>query len=251
MKKMRIAIVLATLFCLAAVSVVLAQSEELKLSLARDWGYGGFNGDIQGTFSMKVSGPATLVKVEYYIDENKIGESATAPFSLQFVTDNYPAGTHVLSAVGTTSDGKQVLSNKINSLFVSASDSNGTMLRTIGPILAVVFGAILLGAVIPLVNRKKTKELPAGTPRNYPLGGGICPKCSRPFAFTLLSLNMLAGKLVTCPYCGRYGLVHSASLDKLRAAERAELEVGKATVPEISEEEKIKKDLDDSKYQGL
>ncbi len=73
---------------------VLAQSDsELQFSMSRDFGYASTNGkDIQGTFSMKVSGPEDLVKVIFFIDNAAIGEDTEAPFRFQFNTDNYPLG---------------------------------------------------------------------------------------------------------------------------------------------------------------
>ncbi|NOX60535.1 MAG: hypothetical protein GXP42_01080, partial [Chloroflexi bacterium] len=70
------------------------------LSLRRDWGYGGFAGDIQGTFTMKVEGPDDLVSVDFYIDDQLIGTDTEPPWRLRFVTDDYPLGVHELRAVG-------------------------------------------------------------------------------------------------------------------------------------------------------
>jgi DNA-directed RNA polymerase subunit RPC12/RpoP len=110
---------------------------------------------------------------------------------------------------------------------------------------------MLLAALVPLLMGRKTVNLAPGTPRAYPLGGGVCPKCNRPFAVHFWGLNLLNSKYDRCPYCGKWSVVRFASLDKLRAAEQVELEGEKAQVPEMSEEEKLKKSLDDSKYQGV
>ena len=108
MKKIIYAILITILVSLTFISVVSAQSEELTLSLSRDFGYGGFNGDIQGTFSVKASGPANLERVQFFLDETLLGEDTEAPFAIQFVTDNYPTGAHVFSAVGFTTDDEQI-----------------------------------------------------------------------------------------------------------------------------------------------
>ena len=42
--------------------------DELLLSLSRDFGYSSGTGRIQGTFSMKASGPEDLERVVFYID---------------------------------------------------------------------------------------------------------------------------------------------------------------------------------------
>jgi DNA-directed RNA polymerase subunit RPC12/RpoP len=103
-----------------------------------------------------------------------------------------------------------------------------------------------------LMGRGKREELPLGAERKYGLrGGGICPKCKRPFALSLFSMNLGFSKLARCPYCGKMSAVRVQPLARLRQAERAELEQAEGQVPGISEEEKLKKELDDSKYQGM
>ena len=251
MKKNINVLLITILVSLAIISAVSAQSQELTLSLSRDFGYGGFNGDIQGTFSVKASGPANLEKVQFFLDETLLGEDTEAPFAIQFVTDNYPTGAHVLSAVGYTPDGKQLKSQTISALFVSKEEGSTAALKMVVPILAVVFGAIAISAVISIINVRKGKKLPAGATRSYTFGGGICPKCKRPFGFQLLSLNMIGGKLTPCPHCGKWSIVRRASVSDLHAAELAELDTEKVQIPEASEEEKLRKELDDSKYQNL
>jgi hypothetical protein len=252
MKKFPTALFLATLMSFSAVIFALAQTEELTLKMSRDWGYGGFNNDIQGLFSMKITGPADLMRVVFYIDSTPIGEVTEAPFNLQFNTDNYPQGKHELYAVGYSSGGQQYSSNKVICNFVPASEGNKAAFRIAVPILAIVFGAILLSFVIPFITgRGKTQEFPLGAERKYSLGGGICPKCHRPFALPLFSMNLGLSKLARCPYCGKWSAVRIQSLAKLREAEQAELKWGRAEVQEEPEDEKLRKELDDSKYQGL
>ena len=248
MKKIQIAVLIVVLAGLLAVTATFAQTEELTLRLSRDFGYGGFNNDIQGLFSMKVTGPADLAQVVYYIDSTAIGEVTRAPFNLQFNTDNYPLGQHKVYVVGYSASGQKYSSNVINSNFVPASA--GT--KIVVPILAIVFGAILLSFIVPLVRwRGKTQNLAFGAERKYGLGGGICPKCHRPFALPLISMHLGLSKLARCPYCGKWGLVRVELIGKLREAEKAELEWGRAEVEEKTEDENLSKDLDDSKYLGL
>jgi DNA-directed RNA polymerase subunit RPC12/RpoP len=246
MKKIPIALLITALVSLLVVTEAFAQTEELTLRMSRDFGYGGLNNDIQGLFSMKVTGPADLARVVFYIDSTAIGEITQAPFNLQFNTDNYPLGQHKLYAVGYSSSGLQYNSNIINSNFVTASESS----KIVVPILVVVFGAILLSFIVPLVmGRGKTQNLPLGAERKYGLAGGVCPKCQRPFALPVISMHLGFSKLARCPYCGKYSLVRVESIDKLREAEKAELEWGKVEVKEETEEEKLRKEIDDSKYQ--
>jgi hypothetical protein len=250
MKKLRFAFLATTLLCLITVSVALAQTEQLALRMSRDWGYGGLNGDIEGLFSMRVTGPADLARVEYYIDNIKIGEVTQSPFNLQFTTDNYPLGIHKLYAVGYSKGGQEYRSNLISANFVPKQSATKIIL----PVLGVILVAILLATLVPLLARRgKHLNLPLGAERNYgPGGGGICPNCHRPFALPLFSAHLGFSKLAPCPYCGKWSLVRVVSISKLREAEKAELEWARPEHPtEISEQKKLDKEIDESKYQGL
>jgi hypothetical protein len=102
MKKLLTSLALIATILVGLVSTAHAQSaSELKLGLSRDFGYGGFNNDIQGLFTiMIVDAPADLTRVSFFIDSTNIGDVNQPPFSLQFNTDSYPLGLHTLSAIG-------------------------------------------------------------------------------------------------------------------------------------------------------
>jgi hypothetical protein len=249
MKKIQISLFISILMSLLAVSLVAAQTSQLTLSMSRDWGYGGFHGDIQGLFTMKIKGPSDLAKVTFYIDSTVIGEVDQAPFNLQFTTDNYPLGLHDLYAVGTSNSGQEYRSNVIKAEFVLPSSVG----KTIFPVLAVIIVVVVLSAVIPLLSARKAKNVPLGSERNYGAAGGtICPRCQRPFALTLFSPHVGFQKLAVCPYCKKFSLVRPLPLEQLRLAEKMELD-GQQQVPlaEESEVEKLKKEIDNSKYQGF
>lgn len=251
MKKLSFALLIVVLASLFVVFVAQAQSDELAISFSRDFGYSSGGGDIQGLFSIKVGGPATLTKVVFYMDDKVMGEDTEAPFKLQFTTDDYPLGQHAMYAAGTTSDGRELKTKTVHANFVSAAQGNQAAMRIAIPILGIALVAILLSTVIPIITGRRTVILESGTPRNYPLGGAICPKCQRPFAVHIYGLNLGLGKFDRCPYCGKWSLVRRESLQKLRAAEEAELARSKETssVPGMTEEEKLKKQLEDSKFQ--
>jgi hypothetical protein len=251
MKNIFGAILIAILVSLAIISAVSAQGEELTLSLSKDFGSNGFNGDIQGTFTVKASGPANLERVQFFLDDTLLGEDSESPFVIQFITDNYPAGTHVFTAVGFTTDGKQIGSKTISAVFVSKEEASAAGLKIVVPILGVVFSFMAISAITKMLNVHKAKKLPAGSPRSYTYGGGICPKCKRPFGFQLLGIHMFGWKLTICPHCGKWSLMRGASISDLHAAEQGELVNRKAQIHTASDEEKIRKDLDDSKYQSM
>jgi len=251
-KKLITALLLALTYILLTVSIAWAQTDELTITFSRDFGYSSGTGDIQGTFSIKISGPQDLVRVEFYIDETRIGEDGEVPFKLQFVTDNYPLGEHRIYAIGYTADGREYRSRVVNANFVTANEGWQAAGKIAIPLIAVVFGAILFSAVGPmLIKRGKLEDLPLGSERKYGLGGGgICPKCKRPFALPLFNMNLGISKFGRCPYCGKWSIVRIQSLAKLREAERAELEQSQGQLPSVSADEKLRKELDESKYQG-
>jgi hypothetical protein len=251
MKKNSVAILITILLSLAIISAASAQGEELTLGLSKDFGSDGFNGDIQGTFTVKASGPVNLERVQFFLDDTLLGEDPESPFAIQFITDNYPTGAHVFTAVGFTTDGKQIGSKTISAVFVSKEEASAASLKMIVPILAVVFGAMVISAITSMGNVRKGKKLPAGAARSYSFGGGICPKCKRPFGFQLLGIHMFGRKLTPCPHCGKWSVVKRATMSELHAAELAELDTEKAQIHEASDEEKLRKELDDSRYQNL
>ena len=257
MKKIFSIIVVVFLMTMLTVSNALAQSaDQLELGLSRDFGYGGFGNDIQGLFTMKINNPpANLVRVVFLIDSATIGEDTQPPFNLQFNTDSYSLGVHTLSAIGYTSDGKEINSNVIQAKFVPASAATGGLVKVVLPIFGLV---LLIGAIsvfLPIVLSKgKMSSLPLGAQRSYGVGGGaVCPKCGRPFPLRLWWINLGLSKIDRCPYCGKWSLVRPRSLTELRAAEAAELSAVQAGSPinAESEAEKLKKELDDSRYHDV
>lgn len=245
-----------TALCLLAVFFsATAQAETpITLNLRRNFGYSSGTGDVQGNFTLKATPNQAVERVVFYLDGEPMGEATSEPYELRFVTDNHPAGVHNLSAKGFTASGQELESNVIRVNFVTADASRNAMFT----ILGITFGAIILVSVIawaiPSLLGKKAKPVPLGAPRNYGVfGGSICPRCLRPFARSLLGINLVVGRLERCPHCGKWSLVQRASPEALRAAEQAELELVEDSVeaPSLSEEERLRKELDDSRYQNL
>lgn len=245
-------------FGIAALIVLPASAQQgtgINLSLSRNFGFSSGTGRIQGNFTLKASGPANLQRVVFYIDNQELGEATKAPFNFSFNTSSYSASRHSLHAVGYMTDGQQLQSNVINAQFITSAQAGQSTLRIIIPIVVVIAVAITLSALIPMLSpRGKTDRLPLGSQRSYSmLGGAVCPKCGRPFSLHFWGINMLAGKFDRCPYCGKWSLVRRSSMADLRAAEQAELDqaTSEAAQSPLSEEEKLRKELDNSKYHDL
>lgn len=231
------------------------QADGFTITMSRDFGYGGA-GEIQGLFSIHVNqAPEDLARVEFFIDTTRIGEDSQAPFAFQFNTDNYPAGQREIYAIGYTQGGSELTSNKIHIVFISAEEIPAKTLRLVGPILGVVLLAVALGFIIPMLLDRRRGPTAPGTQRNYGFKGGtICPRCNRPYVRHLFSINMgFSGQLDHCPHCGKWAVVRRKSLEELRRAEQAELAAANEA-PQINgetEEEKLRKELEDSRYRGV
>jgi hypothetical protein len=242
-------ILIITLLWLSA--ALLQEGQELELDLSRDFGYDGLNGDIQGRFSMIVEGPADLERVVFLIDDQPIGEDSEPPFRLQFHTDNYALGRHALSATGFTGDGRELHSPTLQRNFVAASEGWRSGLRIGGVVAAAAAVAVTIAGLIASLASRNQPSTPLGAPRNYGVfGGAICPKCGRPFPLHVWKMNLLVGALDRCPHCHRWSLVRHAHPAALRAAEEAELEQAAAQEPPpiFSEEERLRKLLDESRF---
>ena len=228
---------------------VSAQDGELRLSLHKDWGYSA-GGQVQGLFTLSVRGPQDMVSVRFDLDGEEFATLAQPPFALQFNTDKYPQGWHKLSATARTSSERTLTSNVISVEFVSAERGWQVVQRIMIPLLVVVVGVILIGTLGQLLMADRGRHhFELEMPRHYGIAGGaICSKCGRPFARHLFSPNLLVGKLERCPYCGKWSVAPQASRDTLAAAEAAEVQASQPSVPEASPEEKLRRQIEESRY---
>jgi hypothetical protein len=239
----------------AAPAIALAQDAELALGINKVIGYGSFgNREFQGIIRVFTRGPDNLQRVIFYIDGETMAEDTEAPFEVRFDTGSYALGDHTFTGIGYTNDGQELQSQPLTVKFVTAQAGMKAAMSFLIPLLVVVFGAILLSWVVPiLLSRGKKLETPLGAQRKYGFAGGaICPRCSRPFPIPFLALNLgPAHRLARCPYCGKTGLMRRRSIDELRRAEAAELEMAAPAEPLLSEEEKLRKEIEESRYHNI
>ena len=228
-------------------------SDELRLSIRRDWGYGG--GDqIQGYFTLEALGPENLTAATFTIDDQVIGVVNTPPFKLQINTDAYPRGWHELAVIAATADGRTLTSASHRFEFVSAEagwQAAQNIFSRVGLLIGGLLVVMLATQFLPSLLGKKKAPLPLGATRNYGLkGGAICPKCQRPFSVHLMSFNFGPRYYDYCDHCGKWSLVRRATSEELRAAEQAELQLAQPQTPvaEESPEEKLKRQIDASRY---
>jgi hypothetical protein len=192
--------------------------------------------------------------VVFFIDAESIGEASEAPFNDRFVTDSYSKGPHTIHALGYTSGGRELHSNEIRVEFVSADEGMQAAMKIMLPLLGFVLLAMALSFAITFVSGRKLADLPPGAPRNYgSAGGAICPRCKRPYPRHFWAPNLLVGKLERCPFCGKWAVLPAASMEALKSAEQAELLDAQASgdVETQSQEDRLRKELEDSRYQDL
>ncbi len=249
MKRKTILFTVVLILLLVFPSIVLAQDSGISIRLSRDNGYGGFNNDIQGTFSIKASGPEDLVEVQFYMDDVLMAVLDSPPFNLQFHTGNYPDGLHTIYVIGVLADGTELRSNEKVNNFLSGKEAMSSTINMVVPILVVVGIFALGGALLPILTGKKGKAKPLG---EYGVeGGAVCTKCGLPFSRSVLSPNMVVGKLSSCPHCRKWQIARRASGEALNTAEerlRADSEEGQMESSN-NEGERINKLLDDSQFE--
>lgn len=236
---------LLLLALLAAATPALAQSE-LVLDLSRDFGFAGFNSDIEGLFSMHASGPQDLQRVLFYIDDAVIDVDATAPFSVQFTTKDHAPGTHTLHAVGFTADGRELASNQFVRVFLSAEDAGSQTLGLVIPLLIILGVLSVAGIFVPMLLGRRLPTL-----GKYGVSGGaVCPKCALPFPLHFFSFHAIGSRFERCPHCGKWAWVRRANRAELDAAEarwRGDLEEDAAR--DQGAASRRRKQIDDSRFE--
>ncbi len=233
--------------------LVSAQTDELTLSVHKQLGYNN-GSEIQGTFSVEASGPPDLVSVAFFMDGQPLGTATSAPYRLEFNTEQYAMGWHTLTATGQTAGGRELTAPGKRFNFVSSAQAWQSVQGLLTPLFVAIGLAFVIGLGIQYLAVTRgggAATLPLGAPRVYgPWGGAICSKCQRPFARHFWGLNFVTHKLDRCDHCGHWGLVARATPQQLAAAEAAELRQAQPEQPvaELTPEEKLKRKLDDSRF---
>ncbi len=245
--KIRLSLLVVALLAVGAMKA--SAQGELTLRLARNFGY-SLGDRIQGTFTLNARGPEGLQSVTFYLDGAPMGTVTTAPFDLRFVTDSYALGEHRLQAVGSLPGGRNVRSNEIVVTFTPAEEGFRVGLKIAAPIIGITFLLILLSMLPAMLPNRKLQRLPAGAARNYGIAGGtICRRCGRPYPRGIFAPNMVFGKLTRCPFCGKMQISPAASPAMLAAAEAAEeQDAAQEQAATLSEEEKLRREIDQSRY---
>ena len=238
----RVFFLLLVALLIAARAQAQEESGPLRLRLSRTFGYGA-GIQAQGIFSYRVSGPDDLVRVQFLLDGQVIGEDSEPPFRLRFNTGDYESGLHTLSAVGFTADGRELASNVLQRQFVSGRSVTYIIIA----VLVLVVGFRVAGH---LLTRQRGTSRPG---KGYGVfGGAVCARCGQPFSRHWWAPNLLAGRLDRCPHCGKWSLHGRASAQALAAAETFARELDEEEAPETPpderEEERRRRLLDESRF---
>jgi len=238
--------VLVTAVLLFPVTVFAAQNgARLQLGLTRNFGYGGL-GKIQGNFTLKILDPPEgLTEVRFYVDGELQETVDEEPFIYRFHTSEFDAGERDMYASGTLSSGTILESNHISKEFLSSDQAWGETQQIIAPLLIGTAVLTLLGVGIPLLV-SRTKVFVLG--KYGPSGGVVCPRCELPFSRAVFSPNLLVGKLVRCPHCGKISVLPRASNDRLREAESRYTQVDEPGMIHPGKED-LQKQLDESRFE--
>lgn len=237
--------IFAAIVMLAFVQPAAAQEPELGLSLSRDFGYGGFNNQIEGLFSVHAKGPADLVRVYFYIDDSLLASVTESPFSFQFSTSSYAPGEHRLHALGLTAAGAELRSNELVRVFLTKEASGRAVVDLIIPLLGGVAAVVALMIATSLLMGRKSRF----TGSYGMLGGAVCANCGLPFGLSFLAPRLLVGRLQRCPHCRVWALVRRAQPADLAAAEARWH--GTETAPSSRKDAaaRSKRQIDDSRYE--
>jgi hypothetical protein len=248
--------VLLFILILALPSIVHAQDAEYRLDLRRDFGYGA-GSNVRGNFTNRIFGDTeNIASVTYYIDDQVMGVVNEPPFEFKYHTSTYPSGWHDMTAVVVTKDGQEFTTPVVTVNLLTAEGQNEGMQRIFIP-LGIILGIVaLIGIAGQVAFMRRGGPPAAGAPRNYGFKGGtICPRCGRAYAIHFFSINLIGGVVDRCDYCGKVAFVRARSRAELDAAVAAEAEAvrtGESSIPglqtEMTEEERARKLLDDSRY---
>ncbi len=228
---------------------------QLLLRLRRDWGYGGA-GEIQGNFTLAVSGPEDVKRVAFLLDEQVVAEVAEFPWAWKFHTAQFSPGTHVIQAVGQLGDGSELWSNEIRVKFLSDVQAASATVRIVAVLLGVCGGLLALAGMATLWLSRGTRsqaETEGSRVRYGLLGGAVCPKCGRPFSLHWWAPNMgWFTKLDRCPHCGQWSRVKRASARDLGEAHGLGVDgLALDNTHGLTEREKLHHELEESRYVEL
>ncbi len=240
-------ILVLLLLLLLLVPLPARAQQELRLSLNKNFGYNDFSGRMQGTFTLGAEGPTDLTQVTFYLDDQVLRVDREPPFETRFNTADFAPGRHTLSAVGLTSQGREVRSAPRAVEFITREQAWRNLRALLLPFLGILAILMSLGVLITALSTRRGGRRPG----DYGLAGGaVCPRCGLPFNRHFFALNMILGKLERCPHCGRWSVVRRASPDELEQAQaRLKAESSSGAYEVLEEPEQLRRRIEESRFE--
>jgi hypothetical protein len=205
-------------------------------------------GTIQGRFTLRASGPESLVEVRYLIDGQLMEAVTEPPFSYQFHTDNFATGVHEIYALGILDNGDEIRSQSLTLDFISGEEAGGSITRFIVPLVIVIAAISILSALLPSILGRGKDRFVLG--EYGPAGGAVCPACKLPYSRLFMSPNLVVGKLSRCPHCGKWTIARRATQAELNQAEaryRQDQEEGQARPADAADD--LRRQLEESRFE--
>jgi hypothetical protein len=124
-------------------------------------------------------------------------------------------------------------------------------------VVGIVLLLVVVFRIIPLLRRSSGGAGGARPTGSYgSAGGAVCSRCGLPFSRSIMGINLLTGKLERCPHCGKWQVASAAGREALVAAEArlardqgSESPQGTPPVADISPEERLRRQVEESKYE--
>jgi hypothetical protein len=243
------AVVLAAVLCLLIAVPVFGQEDEggLQVRLRKDF---GFNAGlkIQGKFTLLVVDPDAFARVDFLVDGELVYSDKEPPFEYAFHTDSVGIGSHSFQISAYNAQGELAASRELTREVVSAEEGWGTAAKIAVPIIGFSLLLTLISVAGPFFFGGEKKRFELG--KYGAMGGAVCPSCGMPFARSFLAPNLLVGKLVRCPHCGRVAVLPAAGREALEAAEERFRSQGQEGMFDArSAEDSLRRQIDDSRFE--
>jgi len=210
----------------------------------------GFNAGlkIQGKFTLSVVNDESFSSVIFFVDDELMYSDDSPPFEYDFHTDGLGLGVHEFRAEAVGVNGEKYSSEVMTREVVSVEEGWQTAGKIALPIIAFSLLATLLGGAGPLLMGGKKKRFELG--EYGPMGGVVCSRCGLPYSRPFLAPNLLVGKLVRCPHCGKTALLRASSAAELRAAEdRFRSRSNEGVFTGETAEEELRRSIEESRFE--
>jgi len=249
-RKLSLALLLLLFLIPALAAPALAQAG-LTLRVDKDFGYNSGR-NIRGTFTLGASGPQDLALVVFYLDGQEIGRVSQAPFEMTINTDSYPSGDHLLRARAELASGAQVESAERNFRFLLREEEAAGMRNILVPLLGVIALLTVGGMAIQMFVARGSQNRPGLGSGQFAWRSGwgaMCPRCQLPTPVHITGLNLgFLTKFDRCENCGKWSLMRVRPERELEVYARALAAANRPQVQVENEEEKLRRQVDDSRY---